>query len=113
MPFGAEPPGIQQNIPWNGHTHDRAADIDIWKVEGLAVECHKTLRPDLPDVGPEVRQQFALIRLAICTGAVQFEPIHTNADDAAGTGIQTQAIGPLAGLHHSRHRGESHVPAAG
>ena len=92
MPFGAEPAGIEQEVAGNGHAHDRASNVDVREIEGFAVKGHETLRPDLADIGPEVRQQFALIRLAIGPRALEFEPVNADADDSPGTGVQAEAF---------------------
>ena len=54
--LGRKPPCIQQQVPGNRNSHDRAANIDVGEVERLAVKGNETLRPDLPDVVPEVGQ---------------------------------------------------------
>src|SRR5262245_50981716 len=66
----AEPACVVQGGAWNRNAHDGAPDINVWKVERLPVECDETLRADLADVGPKVRQQLTLIRLAISAGPI-------------------------------------------
>ena len=90
--LGAEPACIEQEVPRNRNSHDGAPDIDIRKIEGLAVERDKPLRPDLPNVGPEIGEQLALVRLAIGTGTVQFQPVNADANNPAGAGIEAEAI---------------------
>jgi hypothetical protein len=51
MALCAEPAGVEQNVAWNGHSIDRATNIDVGEVEGFPVEGYKTLRPDLTDIG--------------------------------------------------------------
>src|SRR6266850_3106117 len=92
VPFGAESARIEQNVTRNGHAHDGAADVDVGKIKGLSIERNKTMGPNLPDIGPEIRQQLALVSLAVCPRAFQLEPINTNANDAAGTWIQPEAL---------------------
>ena len=87
MPFRAETAGIQQQVARDRDARNRAANIDVWKIKRLAVERDETLRPDLTDIGPEVGQQFAFVRLAVRSRAVQFKPVDTNADDPAGAWV--------------------------
>ena len=61
----AEAARIQEKIARNWNAHDGAPDVDVGEIEGFPVEGDKALRPDLPDVGPEIRKQFPLIRLAV------------------------------------------------
>src|SRR5207249_8491309 len=44
------------------------------------------------DVGPEIGQQFPLIGLAVRAGPVQFEPVNTDTDNAAGAGVQAKTL---------------------
>src|SRR5215471_219306 len=76
VPFRAETAGIEKEIARDRNAHDGAPDVDVWKVEGLPIESHETLGPDLTHIGPEVGEQFPLVRLAISTGALQFEPVN-------------------------------------
>src|SRR5262249_8141731 len=92
VPLRAEPARVEQKITWNRHTHDRATNINVWKVEGLSIEGDETLRTDLSDVGQEVRQQLALVRLAIGAGTVQFEPVNADTNNSACTWIETEAV---------------------
>jgi hypothetical protein len=95
VPFRAEAARVEKKISGNRNTHDGAADIDVRKIEGLAVEGHKTPRPDLADVGPEVREQLPLIRLAVGARSIEFKPVDADADDPAGAGIQAEAFKDL------------------
>src|SRR5215471_7939896 len=67
MPLRAETAGIEKNIARDRNAHDRAPDVDVWKVERLPIESHETLGSDLTDIGPEVGEKFPLVRLAIST----------------------------------------------
>jgi len=66
VPFGAEAARIEQNVTRNGNAHDGAADVDIRKIEGFSIECDKAMGANLADIGPEIRQQLALVSLAVC-----------------------------------------------
>src|SRR5438552_14999076 len=81
VPFGAESARIKQKVTRNRDAHDGAADVDVGKIKGLSIECDETMGPNLPDIGPEIREQLALVSLAVCARAFQLEPIHTNAND--------------------------------
>jgi hypothetical protein len=65
VPFGTETAGIEKDIARDWNAHDRAPDIDIWKVEGLPIESHETVGPNLTDIGPEVGEKFPFVRLTI------------------------------------------------
>src|SRR5207249_11973027 len=90
--LAAESPCIEQNVARNRHAVDGAADVDIRKVKRFSVECNKALRPDLPDIRPEVGQQFPLIILAVHARAIQFEPMDSDADNPSGAGIEAETI---------------------
>src|SRR5262245_15019383 len=80
VPLRAEPACVEQEVARNRNPHDGAADINVWKVERLPIECDETLRADLADVRPEVCEQLALIRLAISAGPIQFQPVNADAN---------------------------------
>src|SRR6266702_7379243 len=92
MTFGAEPPRVEQKVAWNRDAVDGAADVDVRKVERLAVERDEALGPDLADIGPKIRQQLALVRLAVGARAIQLKPVHSDADDAAGARIEPETF---------------------
>jgi hypothetical protein len=92
VPLRAEPACVEQEVARNRNAHDGAANINVWKVERLPIECDETLRADLADVGPKVRQQLTLIRLAISAGPIQFEPVNADANDSTCTWIETEAV---------------------
>src|SRR5438094_612705 len=54
VPFGAESPGIEDQVARNRHAHNRAPNVDVWEVERFSIERDKPLRPDLSDVAPEI-----------------------------------------------------------
>ena len=66
VPFGAESARIEQDVTRNGHAHDGAADVDVGKIKGLSIECDEAMGPNLPDIGPEIREQLAFVSLAVC-----------------------------------------------
>ena len=113
VPLGAEPAGIEKYVSRNGDAHDGAADVDVGKIKGLSIECDKTMGPNLPDIGPEIREQLALVSLAVCARAFQLEPIHTNANDAAGTRIQPEALQNLLPVLFSRDLEQNFSSARG
>jgi hypothetical protein len=71
---------------------DCAANIDVGKIEGLAVEGYKTLRADLPDIVPEVREHFTLVWLAVGARSVQFDPMNADTDDPACAGVKSKTV---------------------
>src|SRR5205085_9275233 len=83
---------IEKYIPRDWNAENGAADIDVRKIKRFAVEGHETLRPDLSDIGPEIRKQLAFFGLAIHSRSIQFHPVKTNADNAASARIQSETI---------------------
>src|SRR5437867_1752732 len=35
VPLGTEPSGVEDQVAGNWHAHDRAADVDVWEIEGF------------------------------------------------------------------------------
>ena len=103
MTLGAESTRIQQDIARNRDAVDGAADVDVRKVERLSIEGDETLGTDLPDVGPEIRKQLALVRLAVRAGALQLEPMYTDADDPARARIERQSLENFLTIFVSPH----------
>ena len=103
MTLGAESTRIQQDIARNRDAVDGAADVDVRKVERLSIEGDETLGTDLPDVGPEIREQLALVRLAVRAGALQLEPMHTDTDDPARARIERQSLENFLTIFVSPH----------
>jgi len=92
MPFGAVPACVENDITRNRHRVNRAANIDVRKIERLAVKGDEPLGPDLAHVVPEVGEQLPLIRLAVGARPVELDPVDADTNDPARAGIKSQAI---------------------
>src|SRR5438128_5177430 len=92
MALRAETPRFELDVSRERNTRERASNVDVRKVERLRVEGDEAVRTDVPEIRPEVRQQFALVRLAVGAHLVELQPIDSDTNAPAGTRIQAEVF---------------------